>query len=156
VETNPVASDSDVKSRIQKAEKRALKRKRFSLCGRAAATSTASSSGGISGSMLSMSRGSVASFRPAVQQGVGRGRFFRGPTRYSNYGFQPGAGLLQGAPGPCFKCDDFSHFRKDCSRVARSATGCGVQQGIGDWFPKCFLTDYQNINLEFISVLFIL
>ena len=46
METNPVASDSDVKSRIQKAEKRALKRKRFSLCGRTAATSTASSSSG--------------------------------------------------------------------------------------------------------------
>ena len=72
VETNPVASDSDVLSRIQKAENRALKRKCFS-CGRAAATSTASYSGSVFGSMLSMPRGSVASFRPAVQQGVGHG-----------------------------------------------------------------------------------
>jgi len=130
-ETNPVASDSDDESRIQKAENRALKRKRFSSRGRAASTSTATSSGSVSGYMPSTPWGSGASFRPAIQQGVGRGRLFRGPTSYSNYGLQPGAGLLQGAPGPCFACGDFSHFRKDCPRVARFATGSGVQQGIG-------------------------
>ena len=122
-ESNPVASDSEDESRINKAESRALKRKRSSSRGRARVVSSSVTSVDNPFGAGSYHWGSSAVPR---MPNLGRGKPFRGPNSYS----YPGHGSIRygsPAPGPCFACGEFTHFRKDCPHVSRPGAAAGVQ-----------------------------
>lgn len=125
-QSNPIASDSDDESRIHKAENRAAKRKKSTFRGRpsnyrSTNISTANPSSGIPSSKY------VASHP------VGRGRFFRGQYASNGYGNTAGARVFGNgstAPGPCFACGEFTHFRRNCPYI-RSPASAGDQSGLG-------------------------
>jgi len=114
-ESNPVASDSDDENKIYKAESRAIsKKKRSSIRGKRDYASSASATV----SSYNASVGLRSWGAQAPQPSLGRGRFFR-PQFSLYYDSRTGSsyGGPTAAPGPCFACGEFSHFRRNCPHV---------------------------------------
>lgn len=111
-ESNPIASDSDDEAKINKAENRALKRKRTSSKGKAPASATVSRFSDSSGFQTFP----VLPVRPGFQQPFPV-KPFRG---FQGFPVMPVCGRSPIATGSCFACGDFRHFRKDCPHVVRS------------------------------------
>ena len=116
-ESNPIASNSEDESKIFKAENRALKKKKSSH--------TRSSTSVSAAGTYTSSTPVIPSLGVGFPQSFGRGSFFfRGQhSQTSSYGNIGGFGA---APGPCFACGEYSHYRRNCP-YARP-TGCATDQ----------------------------
>ena len=106
-ESNPIASDSDDESRINKAENRALRKRKLALSKKdGKAKSARNNSVGMSVAATPYSLLSQWGVSPLVP-GAGPQP---GPSAMSNF-----RGFTTKRPtGCCFACGEFSHYRRDC------------------------------------------
>lgn len=123
-ETNPVASDSDDESRIQKAENRALKKQKTRQRGGLRRS--------YGNAAVSTWNPSFAGPKPYGPFPSNRGRFFRGPHHTAGFTSATSGSF---PPGSCYACGDPDHFRRNCpkyrSAAFASAAGAGNQSANG-------------------------
>jgi hypothetical protein len=114
--SNPIASDDEDEAKISKAENKALKRKKEKQAGK---IPNAKRSGTTRFSPMDFNvpvrntPGVYGTPERSATTGFGRGNLFRpyfGGPRYNSTSGSYGTA----APGPCFACGEFSHFRRDC------------------------------------------
>ena len=122
-ETNPVASDSEDDSRISKAESRAIKKKKSYNSSRGSRSSYPYPGVGTSSTW--------GQSRVATSLNAERGSLFRGQIRqrYGYSGVQYASAGAQPAPGPCFGCGEFTHFRRNCPHLRQGNTAEQQQTG---------------------------
>lgn len=106
-ESNPIASDSEDESRIVRAETRAL-RKRKRNQEKFGAKKTAPWRFGNSGPTSTFTRPVMGPFGVSGVQGQGANQFG------APFPVQRLCVCLQSAPGTCFACGAFDHYRRDC------------------------------------------
>ncbi|XP_053389358.1 uncharacterized protein LOC128552356 [Mercenaria mercenaria] len=118
-ETNPIASDSDDEAKLNKAENRALKRKRPSSRGGKGRKSYDIPSGS-SGYLSSVKPWEIPAhtFQPVQSTFLG-GQPFRGAYAA---GKNISGSKYTEPPGPCYSCGNFGHFRRDCPSTGIGAT----------------------------------
>ena len=110
-ESNPITIDSEDESKIYKAERQALKKRKSSRSKRSTRTSTSSTS-------PFPHVWDQTTPQPGNSQPFNRWRLFRGRNNaYSN----SNVGNYGAVPGPCFACGEFHHFRWDCLYLRASA-----------------------------------
>ncbi|XP_053378739.1 uncharacterized protein LOC128548284 [Mercenaria mercenaria] len=120
-ESNPIASDEEDEAKISKAENRALKRKKNSKSASNVKRSATTKFPQVDyiAPARPFTRGQELPTRPVLPD-FGRGTSFRPSFGAYSYGPQF-TGYSAAAPGPCFACGSFSHFRRDCPFTTRSA-----------------------------------
>ena len=115
-ESNPIASDSEDESRINRAESRALKRKK---------AQSQPKRGKRSSPFLldhyqrhDRAPFNVGQAQASAQVLHGRPHLFR-PSAGATWTPVNSTGVV--TPGPCFACGESTHFRRDCPHVTRPA-----------------------------------
>ena len=119
-ESNPIASDSNDESKLQKAENRALKRRKTKITkpGTRKPSQSATRSGMFPVQFSSGTAwgGSAPYAYNPVNQFSGRGgKNFRGSQGFHNPIYNQGS---SSGIGPCFACGEFTHFRRNCPYTA--------------------------------------
>ena len=119
-ESNPIASDSNDESKLQKAENRALKRRKTKITkpGTRKPSQSASRSGMFPVQFSSGTAwgGSAPYAYNPVNQFSGRGgKNFRGSQGFHNPIYNQGS---SSGIGPCFACGEFTNFRRNCPYTA--------------------------------------
>lgn len=124
-ESNPVASDSEDEAKINRAENRAIKKKK-------ATRGKAPSSFTVGENSRRYSPYPSPSTLPRQYSGVNKGRLFRGFGSIATATFPGSFSSVQAptfTPGCCYSCGEFTHFRRDCPYLRPAANQQATTSG---------------------------